>query len=203
MEKLLRLAATSLVDLIVDPIYINHSKDRQVVEMFSRLPAFPALSMLSLSLSETRQAEHILNALVAAPHLTTLIFRIILDNENDHEDYAVFKRILNTGLPLDPSMLTQKFPLIKRIGVYFCVERGSGLHFRRGLRRRMEQRSREKAGSDVAKYLELKWLDADQKPVTYNTTSGKPPWKLPFWIPEPETESSDCESDENSDEDEW
>jgi len=102
----------------------------------------------------------------------------------------------------------QKFPLIQRIGFYFCAPRTSGMHFRRGLRRRMERELKnrlQETGADLGEYLEVGWLDSNFNPVVYSKTNGKPRWKLPPDVTEPETEQSDCESDTDSidDLDDW
>ncbi|KAF7348594.1 hypothetical protein MVEN_01377000 [Mycena venus] len=199
MEQLLRLASTSLVNLTVDPRFLEDSENEELIEMFGILPAFPALTMLSISLCcDNSQAEQILNALAAAPNLTTIIFRIMLINESEVQDHIDFKGILATGFPSHQSMqnfLTQKFPMIQRIGCYIYAGRESELHWRRGLRRRMERRLREHVGADVESYLELKWLDPDHTPVAYSKATGKAPWKFPSWRAEPDTETSDCEAE--------
>ncbi|KAJ7669370.1 hypothetical protein DFH06DRAFT_182351 [Mycena polygramma] len=167
------------------------------------LPAFLALHTLSISLTE---AELVLNALDAAPALTALVLPILLFNEDEGRDLTEFTSILHTVFPWGPhgqsqsmkSILTRKFPLLRRLRFQFCLARNSTIHFRRGLRRRMERQLRERleqTGAEVAGYFdfELEWLDDDYRPVVYNKANGKPQWQLHMGIPEPETEESDCE----------
>jgi hypothetical protein len=171
--------------------------------MFASLPAFSALDVITIWLGPNRVVGRMFNALKSAPNLTALHFRIIPGCINDEKDYQDFRRILNTVFSLEQphfmkSVMTQKFPLIQRIGFHFCVDRSSSIHFRRGLRKRMEQQLRkrlEKSGIDVAKYLDVKWLDERYNPVVYNETNGNPHWKHRDTTPEPETET-DCGSDE-------
>ncbi|KAJ7908661.1 hypothetical protein B0H13DRAFT_2016173 [Mycena leptocephala] len=205
MVKLLRLAAPSLVNLTMDYRFLE-LKNLDIVqleEMFASLPAFSGLDVITIRLGPNRVAGRMLDALKSAPNLTALHFRFIPDCINDEQDYQDFRRILNTVFSLEQphfmkSVMTQKFPLIQRIGFHFCVDRSSSIHFRRGLRKRMEQQLREhleKSGVDVAKYLDVKWLDERYNPVVYNETNGNPHWKHRDTTPEPETET-DCGSDE-------
>ncbi|KAJ7916228.1 hypothetical protein B0H13DRAFT_1998652 [Mycena leptocephala] len=114
-----------------------------VVEMLNHLrPALLALNTLSLWLND--QAEHVLNALQVAPNLTVLNFYIILCDDDDHKNRKTFCDILDKAFPWDAfatkptsmrSVLLHKFPLIRRVGFYFCAQRRSTLHFRRGFAR--------------------------------------------------------------------
>jgi hypothetical protein len=185
---------------------LNNAADEEiieVIEMLNRLPAFPALDTLSLVLSD-QSTKQLLNALSAAPKLTTLNFRIMLDSgAGDDFDREDFRYLIGETFPWGGSesmrsVLTQKFPLLHRIGFYICVPRNSTMHFRRGLRRRMERELKnrlEETGADLAGYLEMGWLDEKFNPVVCRETNGKLPWKLPPDFSEPETEESDCESD--------
>ncbi|KAJ7361423.1 hypothetical protein DFH08DRAFT_1074412 [Mycena albidolilacea] len=188
MGKLLRLASPCLVNLtLLLDTYVLDEEIIEVIEMLNRLPAFPALDTLSLVLSD-QSTKQLLNALPAAPKLTTLNFRIMLDsgagNDFDRED---FRGLISKAFPWGGSesmriVLTQKFPLLHRIGFYICVPRNSAMHFRRGLRRRMERELKnrlEETGADLAGYLEVGWLDEKFNSVVYSKTNGKPPWKLP------------------------
>lgn len=172
--------------------------------MLKRLPPLPALDVLSIShISNGHETQQMLNALPAAPNLTVLHFRIVLA-DNNYEIYTDFTELLQ-ALPWyrseDPSQSTKnaikdRFPLIRTIGFYFCVSRNSILHFKRGLRRRMERRLKtrlQEIGAEVAEYLEVGWLDDKFNPVVYSKTNGKPSWKFDPPSNEPESETSDCE----------
>ncbi|KAJ7669377.1 hypothetical protein DFH06DRAFT_1294162 [Mycena polygramma] len=201
-ETVLQHAASSLtnLDLAMAPSSTFDDPDdlRLMVELFGRLPALPALRTLALSVT---QAEPILNE-STAPALITLILRIPLLFFGSVElDCAIFDEILQTFLPWGGrsesmrSALTHKFPLLRRITFHFCVAQQSPIHFRRGLRRRVERqlmKRLEETGADIAELVELDWLDDDYDPVVYSKTSGKPPWKLAPGTLEPETEASDC-----------
>jgi hypothetical protein len=182
--------------------------------MLNRLrPALLALNTLSLWLND--QAEHVLNALQAAPNLTVLTFYIILCDDDDHKNRKTFCDILDKAFPWDAfatkptsmrSVLLHKFPLIRRVGFYFCALRRSTLHFRRGLRRKMERQLKdrlEKTSADLGEYLDVGWLDEQYHPVVYSQKNGKPQWGFRPDSPrqEPETEASgweDSESDAES-----
>ncbi|KAJ7757054.1 hypothetical protein B0H16DRAFT_677440 [Mycena metata] len=193
MEKLLRLAAPSLVHLGVNPSFHD-----SVAQMFSRLPAFPTLNTISVAFEADHQAAEVIHALGPAPHLTTLILRIHVATIQQ------LRQILRVAFPWCDSesmksALTRKFPLLRRISFHFFAARNSNVHFRRGLRRWMERQLRarlEETGEDVGEYFEMEWSgDADTlRPVAYSKTNGKPPWNR-LHLPEPDTESSDCESD--------
>ncbi|KAJ7669375.1 hypothetical protein DFH06DRAFT_1180772 [Mycena polygramma] len=199
-ERTLHLAAPSLISLDLAPdLSINAHVIRFMVEMFCRLPPLQALRTLSISLY---QAEQVLNASKDAPTLTTLILRIPLFHVDVDRNSIDFDWILQAVFPWGRksesmrSALTRKFPLIRRLGFHFCAPRKSPIHFRRGLRRRMERqlmKRLEETEADVAEMVELDWLDDNYDPVVYNRSTGKPPWKLDPEIPEPESEASDCE----------
>ncbi|KAJ7676474.1 hypothetical protein B0H17DRAFT_125096 [Mycena rosella] len=213
MEKLLRLASPSLVHLVMEPYWV-HTSQNQIADMFARLPPLPALRSLTLWLSANRRAEIVVNAFTAAPNLETLIFRIGFREPEyeDDEDRQYLEAILRLAFPWGSSesmncALKHKFPLIKRLGFHFCPPCNSALHFRGGLRKRMEWRLKEHlahTGADVAGYIEVDWLDDDYNPVAYDKMSGKAPWKAPpdlLWEDlHAENEAIDCES-EKSDED--
>ncbi|KAJ7757062.1 hypothetical protein B0H16DRAFT_1537897 [Mycena metata] len=197
MEKLLRLAAPSLVHLGVNPSF-----DDSVVQMFSRLPAFPTLETISVALDVAHQAAEVINALGPAPHLTTLILRIHITTVQHlrHILRVAFPWCDSESTESMKSTLTRRFPLLRRISFHFFAARNSDVHFRRGLRRWMERQLRarlEETGEDVGEYLEMEWSgDADTlRPVIYNKTNGKAPWKLLQYLLEPDTEASDYESD--------
>jgi hypothetical protein len=178
----------------------SHPDRAELVGMLNRLPVFPALNTLSLALNE--QTEWLLNALPAAPMLTTLHFRIVFVRDDDYHSREDFRGIIHRVFPWGgQSMrgaLTQKFPLLQRTEFQFCAPRHSVMHFRRGLRRRMERELTDRlqdTGADLAEHLDVRWLDTEFSPVVYSGTSGKPRWKLPPDCLEPETEESDCESD--------
>ncbi|KAJ7814622.1 hypothetical protein B0H14DRAFT_2849996, partial [Mycena olivaceomarginata] len=199
IENILLIANPCLVNLSL--IWDFYVWDRaELVGMLNRLPVFPALNTLSLALNE--QTEWLLNALPAAPMLTTLHLRIVFVRDDDYHSREDFRGIIHRVFPWGgQSMrgaLTQKFPLLQRTEFQFCAPRHSVVHFRRGLRRRMERELTDRlqdTGADLAEYLEVRWLDTEFSPVVYSGTNGKPRWKLPPDCLEPETEESDCESD--------
>ncbi|KAJ7044796.1 hypothetical protein C8F04DRAFT_1228546 [Mycena alexandri] len=201
MEKFLRLVAPSLVNLAV---YSHPERDEelQVVEMFKRLPAFPALNTLSLSLDAGSHAEAAITVLGSAPLLSTIILQIPLLNEDEEDDREYFREIIGSAFPWRKreSMkcaVTKKFPLIRRIVFHFRVPDNSPIHFRRGLRRWMERQLSERleeTREDLTEYLKVGWFDYDLNPVEYSKTTGKPQWKLRN-LPEPDTESSEYESE--------
>ncbi|KAJ7034549.1 hypothetical protein C8F04DRAFT_566844 [Mycena alexandri] len=205
MHKLLRMAAANLVNLTVDSQYLSDMEVPRPIEMFRTLE-LPALSRLSISLGSNRQAQKILYAL-KAPILRELIFRIPL-YKDDQYDREYFQKILDTAFPWGQSasmksFVAAKFPSVQRIGFHFCVARTSHIHFRRGVRRKLEALLRarlEETGADVAELLQVEWLDDKYNPVVYSKTTGKPHWKFPrarsryLQLPEPDTESSDWES---------
>ncbi|KAJ7150915.1 hypothetical protein C8R43DRAFT_1191477 [Mycena crocata] len=207
IEKLLRVGAPSLVNLTIEPEFgFEVNQNHTVLQMFKGLPPFPAPDSLTIWLRANRQAEYVLNVLKVAPNVTTLIFRISLYFEEDRG--RSLGAILRVVFPCGGSggmktALKRKFLLLKRVGFHFCIPHNSDLHFRRGARRRMERWLKErleKTGADVAEYLELKWLDEDLSPVSYDNTTGKPPWKFVCkpGREEPETEDSDCDCDKET-----
>ncbi|KAJ6458976.1 hypothetical protein C8R45DRAFT_1031151 [Mycena sanguinolenta] len=173
--------------------------------MFERLPVFVALQSLTLWIRPDGNGDHFIAALKVAPNVTTLTFRLVLYNEEGHSDREVFEDILQHHFPLHATesesmktFLTRKFPRCKRIGFHFCMLRNSRIHFRRGLRRRMERQLRDRLeddGTAITQLLHFEWLDEDDyQPVVYNKTNGKPPWKaLPpvFMELEADSEYSD------------
>ncbi|KAJ7699643.1 hypothetical protein B0H17DRAFT_1196254 [Mycena rosella] len=203
MEKLLQLAAPSLVNLVIDPAWTDSSHENQISELFRRISAFPSLHSLTLWLRPNHQAEELVRALPAAPNLSTIVFRIGFDP--DDPDYSVsyggedddrkhLDKILHDAFPWGTSeplkgLLKPNFPLLQRIGFHFWpgpYVDASDMHFRRGLRRRMERMLKEHlndVGADVEEYLEIKWLDKNRNPVAYSRTTGKPPWAFinPSW----------------------
>ncbi|KAJ7669390.1 hypothetical protein DFH06DRAFT_182776 [Mycena polygramma] len=199
-ERVLQLAAPSLVNLELAPDFESDPDAILLEEQFRRMPALPSLETLTIPLLE---AAPLLNAL-KAPTLTTLILRIPLFLKDVERDRAYFDTVLHNAFPWGgqsesmKSALMQKFPLLRRIKIHLSIPRNSPIHFRRGLRRRMERQlweQLEETGADVSVSLELAWLDDDNNPVRYNKTSGKPPWTFRGRFKEPETEESDCESE--------
>ncbi|KAK7064055.1 hypothetical protein R3P38DRAFT_2822111 [Favolaschia claudopus] len=204
MEKLLSLSASSLTELA---LMLDTLDDDEVVEIVNKLkllPAFPSLETLSLSLNEC--VQQVLGSISAAPKLAILNLRIMLLDEYD--DTYEFCEILEETFPwvgpgsTSGSMkndIKLKFPAIRRICFQFCVLRSSPIHFRRGVRKGMERKLRErllKTGADIGDYLEIEWLDERFNPAVYSRTSGKPPWMFGRAGKEPETEASDYEVDE-------
>ncbi|KAJ7846877.1 hypothetical protein B0H14DRAFT_3677757 [Mycena olivaceomarginata] len=166
---------------ITDPAFPYTAK-RRVSKTFDRLPAFVALESLTLWLRPRGRAEAFINGIPSAPHLTRLLFRVALYDEVDEADATI---------------LTRKFPSCQQIEFHFCIPRDSDMHFRRGLRRSREQRLRarlEANGAGISDLLRVEWFDGAYNSVTYNETNGKRLWKWLTRYAEPETESSDCES---------
>ncbi|KAJ6459821.1 hypothetical protein DFH09DRAFT_1383486 [Mycena vulgaris] len=210
MEKILRLNAPSLINLAVEPLVNSEVSYRnQSPRIFGRLPTFLSLQSLTIWLGPNREAERLVETFPAASNLSTIIFRIGLEEDEENCDH--FAEILRVAFPWDKStsmksLLKRKFPLIQRIGFHFCAPRESDMHFRRGLHRAMERRLKErleKTRADVAEYLEMEWLDGDYNPVAYSKKNGKPlqPWNVfrQSWHGEPEPEASDCDWDSDSD----
>ncbi|KAJ7868741.1 hypothetical protein B0H14DRAFT_3583475 [Mycena olivaceomarginata] len=154
------------------PSVVNRTNPkRRVSKTFDRLPAFVALESLTLWLRPRGRAEAFINGIPSAPHLTRLLFRVALYDEVDEAD--------------------------AQIEFHFCIPRDSDMHFRRGLRRSREQRLRarlEANGAGISDLLRVEWFDGAYNSVTYNETNGKRLWKWLTRYAEPETESSDCES---------
>ncbi|KAJ7698514.1 hypothetical protein B0H14DRAFT_3036764 [Mycena olivaceomarginata] len=143
------------------------------------LAFFPALNTLSLVLNEP--TEELLHALPATPRLTTLHLRIVFVHEDDYYSREYFTRIIHRVFPWGG----QSSPSFQRTEFQFCAPRHSAMHFRRGLRRRMERELVDRlqnTGADLAEYLDVRWLDSEYRPVVYSKTNGKPRW-------------NDCESD--------
>ncbi|KAF8215874.1 hypothetical protein K438DRAFT_1799605 [Mycena galopus ATCC 62051] len=215
MDKLLRLASLSLVNLCLVLDSFGLEDVHEVVKMLRQLPAFPTLDTLSLALND--QAEHMLEALQSIPKLTRLNLRIILGGDSDNEIREDFREILSEAFPWGgsrsmKSALTQKCPLLRQIGIFFCVSRTSTMHFRRGSRARMERELTDcldETRADLSEYLQVGWLDSEFNPILYSKTNGKPQnWKLPEGFIEPETEGSDAgewetDSNDEGDENDW
>jgi hypothetical protein len=72
-----------------------------------------------------------------------------------------FRDLLSWVTPTSESMRTffvRKFPRCQRIEFHFCTGRNSEIHFRRGLRRRIERKLKnclEESGAEV------EWLEDD------------------------------------------
>ncbi|KAJ7154653.1 hypothetical protein C8R46DRAFT_1117955 [Mycena filopes] len=179
MEKMLQLAGPSLVTLAL-PFPLP---EEDVVNMFARL-FFPVLHTLSISFDYDYRAEEVITALTSVPYLTTLILRIDADGPERQRRESLC-RLLRTKFPWSnsesmKSVLTRKFPLIQRVVFQFRYPRHSPIHFRRGLRRWLERRLRnrlDETGEDLAEYLEVGWVDEDFNPVVYQA-DGKPLWNI-------------------------
>ncbi|KAJ7154617.1 hypothetical protein C8R46DRAFT_440920 [Mycena filopes] len=215
MEKLLFIGAPSLVKLAIDPTCFDPSLNDRLVTMVTRLPIFSALQTLTIWLGLNLQATRFLDALTAAPGLTTVIFRIRLYQEDDEEDRKHLARVLDdvlfwTGSMSVKTRLTQKYPSIQRIGFHLSVPHSSDVHFRCGYRRRVEKQLMERltrAGGAATDYLPVEWLDVENghARVEYSSVTGKPPWSIPrdhrpWHNREPDTEASDCDSEKSDSE---
>ncbi|KAJ6479663.1 hypothetical protein C8R45DRAFT_1005737 [Mycena sanguinolenta] len=183
-ESLLRFVAPSLANLVVDASFPYADNQDLVLRMLSRLPAFPALESRTLWTPRSCNANHFANGIEAAPNVTTLIFRMVLYNEEEEADREELRRILHEIRPARPtaseSMMTtlsRKFPRCQRVEFHFCIPEDSDMHFRRCLRKRMEGRVNE-TGAGIGDLLKLEWLDEVYHPVRYDQTNGKPPWKV-------------------------
>ncbi|KAJ7753820.1 hypothetical protein B0H16DRAFT_1459292 [Mycena metata] len=223
IERLLSTSTSSLVNLIIEPTFMQELLNPEIIRMAGRLPVLHALQTLTVWLrhDSTRhhrsnhhsnhQVEQVLKAL-QAPNLTTIIFRIRLHEDDSDEISELLDKVLNDFLSWDNSLslkraLTQKFPPIQRLGFHFDVPHSSEVHLRRSCRRKLEKQLRghlERAGDDVADYLPVEWLDVDDghSVVVYSKITGKAPWSVPrahrpWYRREPDTERSDWESDQS------
>ncbi|KAJ7098240.1 hypothetical protein C8R44DRAFT_748104 [Mycena epipterygia] len=175
-EKLIRLGAHSVINLAIEPTFGGQSENRKILDILDHLPALPALNSLTIRLGTNRQAEWLINALTSAPNLTTLTFRIVFHQDAYDRIREALIEILDSVFPSDASrsilksVLTRKFPLIRKVRFHFCAPRASDMHSRPGLRKKIERRLKEKleeTGADLEEYLELAWFDQDYNPVTY------------------------------------
>jgi hypothetical protein len=182
----------------------------RLIQEFGRDSAYPALESLTIWLGPDSQAQRLVKALPAAPNLTTIIFVIDFDEgqedlEEEREHLDDVLRVPWVGSESMKTFLKRRFPLLNRIGFHLCPPRDSDMHFRRGLRRRLERRVKRSFEADLGQYLAVEWFDDDHNPVSYSKARGKPPWKVSrsSWK-EPETEPSDSESEKSeADSDEW
>lgn len=173
----------------------------EVAGMLNRLPTFPALDTLSFALNE--ETEELLNALPPAPMLTTLNFRLVFVGDDGDAHFRDTIDCLPWGWGDDasqstPIALMQRFPLLHRIEFHFCVPRHSVIHFRCGLRKRMERELADRlqeTAPDLTAIVQVRWLDDKLDPMVYSKTNGKPRWKVPPGSIEPDTEESDFETD--------
>ncbi|KAJ7636894.1 hypothetical protein FB45DRAFT_1138937 [Roridomyces roridus] len=206
VREVLQRNAASLVNLVLDPRF-PETQD-EILDMFNRLPAFPALDSLTFWMSDNHWVEQVVNALEGAPNLTRLNFRLWLyhDSSFSPEGYDdvrwYLQNILKGAFPWGASesmkkIITRKFPSCRHIVFQLCVPNDSDLHFRRGARRRLEAFLRdglEESGADIGDCLHLEWVNEEFQPVVYHAMNGKPAWgeeRSDLWS-EPETESSDC-----------
>jgi hypothetical protein len=135
--------------------------------MVDRLPVFIALQSLTLWIGPHCQAKHFINSLKVTPNLITLNFRHVLwQQDEDAANREEFEQLLRELLPWStPSesesmktVLTRTFPRCQQIGFHFWMPRDSDIHFRRGLRRRMERRLKdrlEESGADISELLRI------------------------------------------------
>ncbi|KAJ7636881.1 hypothetical protein FB45DRAFT_907605 [Roridomyces roridus] len=204
-ETLLKLAAPSLVNLVLAPSFLDPSNDH-ISAMFGRLPVFAALETLTIWLGPNQLAEAVVNTLQGAPNLTRLNFRIPLYHDyyeevRDELIGMLFEVFPWHGADSMKTVVTRKFSSCRKIAFQFCAPCDSEVHFRRGARRRLERRLEEEleeSGADLdGEYLQMEWLDEDFRPIVYRATNGKPfwAWTTTLQLEEPETEASDCESE--------
>ncbi|KAF8175513.1 hypothetical protein K438DRAFT_1771123 [Mycena galopus ATCC 62051] len=209
IERLLQFAAPSLTNLVLESTFPYTAN--------KVLPAFPALESLTLWIRSywgRHGMDHVIDALDAftvAPRLTRLIFRMVLSRSGEEGVQEDFDDILG-GLPRWrtseslKAVLARKLPRCERVEFHMCIPRDSDIHFRRGVRRRMEGELKDELaenGAGIEELLRIEWVDEQYSPVSYNEANGKPPWKFqrssyyPARRGEPETESSDCESEDS------
>ncbi|KAJ7098226.1 hypothetical protein C8R44DRAFT_811096 [Mycena epipterygia] len=95
MNKVLRLGASSLEKLVVDPGF--GSQQVEGLDMFERLPPLTALKSFTLWLTPSSEAETLINAWPAAPNVTDITFRIQFHEDTTDElglDLQLFRDIL-------------------------------------------------------------------------------------------------------------
>ncbi|KAF8175526.1 hypothetical protein K438DRAFT_1847893 [Mycena galopus ATCC 62051] len=200
-EPMLLFVAPFLVNLVLEAIF-PYPAENEV------LPVFKALESLTIWMrpywGHKAHVINALNALTSAPNVTTLIFRLVLDGDvkEAQREFDIILRDLplwRTSESLK-SVLARKLPRWRQVEFHFCIPRDSEIHFRRGLRRRMERQltdELEERGAGIDGFFEFEWVDEEYNPVRYKKPNGKPPWKFRRQSRrrrEPDTESSDCES---------
>ncbi|KAJ7669373.1 hypothetical protein DFH06DRAFT_182401 [Mycena polygramma] len=200
-EKLLRLAAPYLVNLV---LRLKTNGNAITMGLFRGLPAFSCLKTLTISLGFGREAAQVLDTMTAAPSLTALIFLIDLTHTHESETRTVLQEILEAAFPWShasesmKTILTRKFPLVRRVAFHFCVTD----YFREGVRRKMVwqlmNRLRE-TGADLAAYIEVQWLD--EREDRYRSLLGRErvPMIEPDWIKHPSLYEPETDSDRESD----
>ncbi|KAJ7484366.1 hypothetical protein FB451DRAFT_1363894 [Mycena latifolia] len=175
MAKLLRLSADSLEHLILDPAF--GSQAAQGLDMFQRLPAFPALTSLEVRLAPDPTAETLLRACPPAPNVTEIRFRIQFheDDEDGFEtDLETFREIMEMGIVqknLLKDLLLVKFPRFQRLVFHFSAPDLSEFHYEQSIRRDVEDTVRAKI-PDAGERLSFQWfqygLDYKDHPATYS-----------------------------------
>ncbi|KAJ7366278.1 hypothetical protein DFH08DRAFT_929221 [Mycena albidolilacea] len=195
-ETLSRFSSPSLVNLVVDPIF---PYEVQVLATFTRLPAFVALESLTLWLRPGGNAlttDSIITG-ISAPNLTRLVFRIVGLDEAEREEFDDILRVLLPWQHASKSesmktILTRKFPSCSRIEFHFCGVPARGMHFRRGIERRLRDWLEFEIGAGIT----VEWLDEACNPVRYNDNEMTGKWlrceeeEEKF---ESEAEASDCD----------
>ncbi|KAJ7018252.1 hypothetical protein C8F04DRAFT_1152101 [Mycena alexandri] len=198
MNNLLLFASASLTHLTLNPSFLQD--DEQVL---SDLPTFPALQSLTIRFTLNGSAERTLDTLRAV-NLTTLIIRLAYSSSNDARNRNRF----HTSLRLwsnssQVGSILKNFPALRRVGLQLSFSRTSVVHFRRGLRRRMERQLYgvlETIGLGKGiQLLPIEWVDDRYQLVLYHQGNGKAPWKWREEEPEPETEASSEDESQGSD----
>ncbi|KAJ7698561.1 hypothetical protein B0H17DRAFT_323474 [Mycena rosella] len=151
MEKLLKLSADSLENLSLDAAF--GEQQNQGLDMFRRLPSFPALNSLVLWLSPALApgpgAATLINAWPSAPNVTEITFRIQFWDDGAgsvEEEMETFhdimeKRVVWKSVVKD---LLMKFPRFQKLIFYFSAPELSEFHWEPSLRLILEDIVREK-----------------------------------------------------------
>lgn len=142
-------------------LYHRHSPNRGHARQVAHLHG----SRVTHALDPTVRFRCDLHQRTHAPKLIRLIFGGVLYHADARTarnalEYF-FRDLLSWVTPTSESMRTffvRKFPRCQRIEFHFCTGRNSEIHFRRGLRRRIERKLKnclEESGAEV------EWLEDD------------------------------------------
>ncbi|KAJ7746440.1 hypothetical protein DFH07DRAFT_776340 [Mycena maculata] len=177
IEKLLRLGADSLEELVLDPSFGGDGL--RAVEMFHHLPPFAALRSLKLTITpygDATDARTLINVWPSAPNLTECTLRIQFD-ESDEDVEAFGDPSTWAGVVKD--LFLREFPRFQKLVFHFSAPRRSEFHRIRYRRNQLEKCIREKVVSPVGQcQLSLQWFecgrDGRDTPIIYDAKYGFP-----------------------------